>query len=56
LLFNAGSNEQVFSPKSLKNLAQIRLVIFEKNAKSAYFNSENDVTEPKARKPWFPKA
>jgi len=34
LLFNAGYNEQVFSPKSWKKLAQIRLVIFEKNAKT----------------------
>jgi len=31
-----------------KKLAQIRLVIFEKKAKNALFNSENDVTEPKA--------
>jgi len=33
LLFNAGCNEQVFSPKPTKNLEQIRLVVFKKNAK-----------------------
>jgi len=32
-----------------KNLAQIRLVIFEKNAKTHTFISKNDVTKPKAR-------
>jgi len=32
-----------------KNLAQIRLVVFEKTVKNAHFNSKNDVTEPKAR-------
>jgi len=46
-----------------KNFAQIRLVVFEKSAKNAHFNSENDVTDPKARlpvsgfwKPWFTEA
>jgi len=32
-----------------KNLAQIRLVIFEKDAKNAPLIPKNDVTEPKAR-------
>jgi len=32
-----------------KNLAQIRLVVFEKNAKNAPLILKNDVTEPKAR-------
>jgi len=32
-----------------KNLTQICLVVFEKNAKKRTFNSENDITEPKAR-------
>jgi len=31
-----------------KNLAQIRLVVFEKNEKNAPLNPKNDVTEPKA--------
>jgi len=39
LLFNAGCNEQVFSPKPEKKLAQIRFVVFEKNAKPT-FNSK----------------
>jgi len=33
-----------------KNLAQIRLDVFEKNTKNEHFNSENDVTEPKAKR------
>jgi len=49
VLFNAGCNKQVFSPKPWKKMAQIRLVVFEKNAKNVHFNSENDVTEPKPR-------
>jgi len=32
-----------------KNLAQIRLVVFEKNAKNAALILKIDVTEPKAR-------
>jgi len=41
VLFNAGCNEQVFFPKPRKkNLARIRLVVFEKNAKNLHFNSE----------------
>jgi len=32
-----------------KKLAQICLVIFEKNAKSTHFNFKSDVTDPKAR-------
>jgi len=39
----------VFSPKSLKKMALIRLVVFEKNAKNAPLIPKNDVTEPKAR-------
>jgi len=35
MLFNAGCNEQVFSKILLKNLAQIRHVVFEKDAKNA---------------------
>jgi len=34
---------------SEKNLAQIYLVVFEKNTKSAPLIPKNDVTEPKAR-------
>jgi len=40
IAFQAGYNEQVFAPKPWKNLAQIRLVVFEKNAKKRTFNSE----------------
>jgi len=32
-----------------KNLAQIRLVVFEKNTKKRTLIPKNDVTEPKAR-------
>jgi len=32
-----------------KNLTQIRLVVFEKNAKTALLIPKNDVTEPKAK-------
>jgi len=32
-----------------KKLAQICLVVFEKNVKNAHLNLKNDVTEPKAR-------
>jgi len=32
--FNAGCNEQGFSPKSWKKFSQIRLIVFEKNAKN----------------------
>jgi len=32
-----------------KNFAQIRLVVFEKNAKTHALIPKNDVTEPKAR-------
>jgi len=39
----------VFSPKPLKNLAQIRLVVFEKNAKIHTLIPKNDVTESKVR-------
>jgi len=35
VFFNAGCNEQVFSPKPRKKLAQISLVVFEINAKTA---------------------
>jgi len=38
-LFNAGCNEQVFSPKPCKKLAQIRAVVFVKNAKTAQLRS-----------------
>jgi len=37
----------LLNPK--KNLAQIRLAVFEKDAKNTHFNSKNDVTEPKAK-------
>jgi len=40
LLFNAGCNEQVFLLNPEKNLAQIRLVVFEKNSKKRTFNFE----------------
>jgi len=46
LLFNAGCNKQVFSPKPEKKLAQICLAVFEKNVPLL---PKNDVTEPKAR-------
>jgi len=32
-----------------KNLAQIRLVVFEKNSKNGPLIPKNDITEPKAR-------
>jgi len=35
-----------------KNLAQIRLVVFENNAKTHTLIPKNDVTEPKARLLW----
>jgi len=38
-----------FLLNSEKKLAQIRLVVFEKNAKNAPLIPKNDVTEPKAR-------
>jgi len=37
----------VFSLKLRKNLAQIRIVVFEKNAKNAPLIPKNNVTEPK---------
>jgi len=37
-----------FLLKSGKKLAQIRLVVFKKNAKIAHLIPKNDVTEPKA--------
>jgi len=41
VLFNVGCNDQVFSPQLCKKkFAQIRLVVFEKNAKNAHFYSE----------------
>jgi len=40
VLFNAGCNEQVFSLSHEKILAQIRLIVSEKNAKNAHFNPE----------------
>jgi len=40
LLFNAGYNEQVLLLNPEKNLAQIRFVVFEQNAKK-HTNSEN---------------
>jgi len=49
VFFNAGCNEQVFSLKPEKKLTQIRLVVFEKNAKTYTLIPKNDVTEPKAR-------
>jgi len=40
MFFNAGFSEQVLCPKPYKNLAQIRLIVFEKNAKMTHFNSD----------------
>jgi len=41
MLFNAGCNEQVLRLNTEnKKIAQISLVVFEKNATNAYFNSE----------------
>jgi len=40
VLFNADYNEQVFSLNPEKKLAEIRLVVFEKNTKNAHFNSK----------------
>jgi len=34
-----------------EKMAQIRLVVFEKNTKNALLIQKNDVTEPKARLP-----
>jgi len=45
----AVNNKQVFILNFEKNLAQIRLVAFEKNSKNAPLILKNDVTEPKAR-------
>jgi len=44
LHFNAGCKKQVLNPE--KNLAQIRLAIFEKNTPLI---PQNDVTDPTAR-------
>jgi len=49
LLFNAGCNKQVFILNSENKLAQIRLVVFKKNAKTNSLIPKNNVTEPKAR-------
>jgi len=49
LLFYAGCNKQVFSPKPWKKLAQIHLVVFKKKAKNAPIIPKYDVTKPKAR-------
>jgi len=49
LLFNAGSNKQVFSSTLKKILAQIRLSVFEKTQKMHTLIPKNYVTEPKAR-------
>jgi len=41
---------KVFSPKSCKKLAQIRIVIFQKKLKKTHtLISKNDVTDPKIR-------
>jgi len=46
LLFNAGCNVQVFSLKPEKKiLAQIRLIVFEKNEKIAPLIPKNNVSE-----------
>jgi len=48
--FNAGCNEQSFLLNPEKKLVQIRLAVFEKNAKTTYtLIPKNDVTEPKTR-------
>jgi len=49
LLFNEGCNKQVFSLNPEIKLAQIRLFVFEKNAKNAPLIPKYDVTEPKAK-------
>jgi len=46
VLFNTGCYKQAFSPKSWKNFGADPSYRFRKNA---HLNSENDVTEPKAR-------
>jgi len=48
LLFNAGRNEQVFSPKLLKKNLADSSCRFRKR-KNAPLILKNDVTEPKAR-------
>jgi len=47
MLFNAGCNKCLLN--SEKKLAQIRLVVFEKNAKNTPLIPKNDVTKPKTR-------
>jgi len=47
VLVNAGCNKQAFSPKSYKEIARIRLVVFEKNAKNEFRKMTSP--EPKAR-------
>jgi len=51
MFFNAGCNKQVFSPSPQKVLTQIRLVVFEKNAKTTQLRRtpipKNVVIEPK---------
>jgi len=40
MLINADYNEQVFSLKLWKNLAEIRLVVFEKNKKRTFISEK----------------
>jgi len=47
LLFDAVCDEQVFSLKSWKKLAQISSCHFEKNLKNALLIPKNDFTEPR---------
>jgi len=47
LLYNAVCNKQVLS-QNTENLAQIRLVVFEKSQKTHPLILKNGITEPKA--------
>jgi len=49
LLFNAGYNEQVFSPKPLKKFGADPSCRLGEKRKNAPLNPKNDVTEPKSR-------
>jgi len=49
VLFNAGCNKRVFFLNPEINLAQIRRVVFKKNAKMRNLIPKNDVTKPKAK-------
>jgi len=49
VFFNAGCNDQVFSPKPSKKFDADPFYRFREKCKKRTINPENDVTEPKTR-------